>query len=336
MGRRPAAPIMAACPQRSLSVPGPIVVGVERYERSRDALALARTLARAVGTRLILVAVYPVGGRSAVLPPHAHATALAEEAQSTLEWAARPLAGVRATLRAVPCTSVTRGLQQVADEEDALAIVVGPSHRGTLGHVVPGGVGERLLARRALPGGRRAARLLVGCLPWHPQQSASASSPRLRPTRRLCAAVGIALRTGATIRALSVVELPAGVTMGFGWDYAKLEEVARDDLSQSLVRTLGDVTSPVDISGEVVDGYADDELARLSEEVDLLVCGSRGRGPIGRVMLGSVAAGVLRKARCPVLVVPRGARRRLREPSSADVGGSVSMRRRIPQPGRSS
>ena len=95
--------------------------------------------------------------------------------------------------------------------------------------------------------------------------------------------------------------------MGVGWDYAKLERVARDDLSQSLARTLGDVTSPVDISGEVVDGYADDELARLSEEVDLLICGSRGRGPVGRVVLGSVAAGVLRKARCPVLVVPRGA-----------------------------
>ena len=46
--------------------PGSIVGGVER---SRDALALARLLARAVGARLILVAVYPVAGRSAVVPP---------------------------------------------------------------------------------------------------------------------------------------------------------------------------------------------------------------------------------------------------------------------------
>ena len=110
------------------------------------------------------------------------------------------------------------------------------------------------------------------------------------------------------------------MTMGFGWDHAKLEEIARDDLSQSLVRTLEDVTSPVDISGEVVAGYADDELARLSEGVDLLVCGSRARGPVGRVVLGSVAAGVLRKAHCPVLVVPRGAPdgfATLRAPASA-------------------
>ena len=64
----------------------------------------------------------------------------------------------------------------------------------------------------------------------------------------------------------------------------------------------------VEIAAEVVDGYADDELARLSNEVDLLVCGSRGHSPLGSVMLGSVSAGVLRKARSPVLVVPRGAR----------------------------
>lgn len=301
------------------SSPGPIVVGVERSDRSRDALALARTLARAVGTRLILVAVYPIGGRSAVMPPRAYEAALAEEAESTLEWAARTVAGVKTTLRSVACTSVPRGLQQIAEEEDALAIVVGPSHRGTLGQVVPGSVGERLLHGSPCPlavaprgywseAFRGIRRVGVGFIATPEADEA------------LCAAVGIALRTGATIRALSVVELPAGMTMGFGWDHAKLEEIARDDLSQSLVRTLEDVTSPVDISGEVVAGYADDELARLSEGVDLLVCGSRARGPVGRVVLGSVAAGVLRKAHCPVLVVPRGAPdgfATLRAPASA-------------------
>ena len=288
------------------SSPGPIVVGVERSDRSRDAVALARTLARAVGARLILVAVHPIEGRSAVMPPGAYAAALAEEAQATLDRAARPLAGVLATRRAVPCTSVTRGLQRVAEEEGAVAIVVGPTHRGTVGRVVPGSVGERLLHSAPCP---------VVVAPSGYRSAAARGIRRIglgfiatpEADEALCAAVGIALRTGATIRALSVVELPAGVTMGLGWDYAKLERAARDHQSQSLARTLGDVTSPVEISGEVVEGYADDELARLSEGVDLLLCGSRGRGPLGRVMLGSVAAGVLRKARCPVLVVPRGA-----------------------------
>jgi nucleotide-binding universal stress UspA family protein len=283
-------------------------VGVERSERSRDALALARTLARAVGARLILVAVYPVD-HLALMAPLTHEATRAEEAEATLEWVARPLAGVAASSRAVPCTTVTRGLTDVADEEGALAIVVGPSHRGVLGQVVPGSVGERLLHSAPCP---------VAVAPfgyW--------SDPALGRIRRigvgfvatpeadeaLCAAVGIALRTNAAIRAVSVVEPPSSnvAALTFSLHYDELERTAREDLSQSLRRTIGDVTSPVDISGEVVDGYADDELARLSEDVDLLVCGSRGRGPLGRVMLGSVSAGVLRKARCPVLVIPRGA-----------------------------
>ena len=62
--------------------PGPIVVGVERSDRSRDALALARTLARTLHTRLILVAVHPGEVRSSTMAP---------EAEATLEWVARPM-----------------------------------------------------------------------------------------------------------------------------------------------------------------------------------------------------------------------------------------------------
>ena len=236
-----------------------------------------------------------------------------------LEWAARPLAGVKATLRSMPYTSVARGLQRVAEEEEALAIVVGPSHRGEVEDVVPGSVGERLLHGAPCPVAvaprgywsdafRGIHRIGVGFVP-----SASLDEA-------LCAATGIALRTGAAIRALSVVDLPDSVTLGIrvGVQRPCADRPRRPQAS--LTRNLADVTSPVEITGEVVDGYADDELARLSEEVDLLVCGSRWGGPVGRVVLGSIAAGVLRKAHCPVLVVPRGARdgfATLRAPATA-------------------
>jgi nucleotide-binding universal stress UspA family protein len=42
-------------------------------------------------------------------------------------------------------------------------------------------------------------------------------------------------------------------------------------------------------------------------EVDLLVCGSRGYGPMRRVLLGGVLRKLIRRAACPVVVVPRGA-----------------------------
>lgn len=47
------------------------------------------------------------------------------------------------------------------------------------------------------------------------------------------------------------------------------------------------------------------EIVRYAEEqaVDLIVIGTHGRGPIGHMLLGSVAEKVVRRAPCPVLTV---------------------------------
>jgi nucleotide-binding universal stress UspA family protein len=49
-------------------------------------------------------------------------------------------------------------------------------------------------------------------------------------------------------------------------------------------------------------------LIRVSEHLDLLVCGSRGYGPVRAVLLGGVSRRVAAEARCPVIVLPRGVR----------------------------
>jgi nucleotide-binding universal stress UspA family protein len=60
----------------------------------------------------------------------------------------------------------------------------------------------------------------------------------------------------------------------------------------------------------VVAGLAADRLADLADEEDaeLIVVGSRGRGAFKADFLGSVSASLIGVARCPVLVVPPGAR----------------------------
>ena len=47
-----------------------------------------------------------------------------------------------------------------------------------------------------------------------------------------------------------------------------------------------------------------DEILDLAEEIgaDMIVVGSHDRGPVGRLLLGSVSEAVVRGARCPVLV----------------------------------
>ena len=50
-------------------------------------------------------------------------------------------------------------------------------------------------------------------------------------------------------------------------------------------------------------------LEELDKGVDLMVIGSRGYGPLGRALAGSVSIDVIRQAPCPVVLVPRAATR---------------------------
>jgi nucleotide-binding universal stress UspA family protein len=64
----------------------------------------------------------------------------------------------------------------------------------------------------------------------------------------------------------------------------------------------------VPVEEELLEGDTVEALAALDErEIDLLVCGSRGYGPVRRVLLGGVLRKLIRRAACPVVVVPRGA-----------------------------
>ena len=59
------------------------------------------------------------------------------------------------------------------------------------------------------------------------------------------------------------------------------------------------------MQSEVVKGHAGDTLALLSPGFDLLVCGSRGYGPLHSVLVGGVSHALVNHAACPVLVLPR-------------------------------
>ena len=67
------------------------------------------------------------------------------------------------------------------------------------------------------------------------------------------------------------------------------------------LRIQGHAVSPVLISGKPVDCIL--EQAALLQP-DFIVLGSHGHGALHHLLLGSVAEAVLRKASCPVVIVP--------------------------------
>ncbi len=86
---------------------------------------------------------------------------------------------------------------------------------------------------------------------------------------------------------------------------------------------------PADLLGgtRLVTGHAGAALALASADVDLLVCGSRGYGPLRAALLGGVSSTLAHTASCPLLVVPRGHALRLdatRAAIAAATAGTMS------------
>ncbi len=75
-------------------------------------------------------------------------------------------------------------------------------------------------------------------------------------------------------------------------DRAKLAEFRSDD-------------PRVTVEHRLVEGSPAEEILRIAREMkaDLIVVGTHGKGGLARLIVGSVAESVLRKASCPVLTV---------------------------------
>lgn len=116
---------------------------------------------------------------------------------------------------------------------------------------------------------------------------------------------------GATVRAVMTWEVPAYMisTVPLGPMTSPVEivkDAARDTLDAAVKRAEG---GPGPITTVLRHGPAVPTLlAEVAEhDAELVVVGTRGLGPVRRVLLGSVSARVARDATCPVAVVPLGA-----------------------------
>jgi nucleotide-binding universal stress UspA family protein len=123
-------------------------------------------------------------------------------------------------------------------------------------------------------------------------------------------AVAIARWYGSTIRVLHVSAIAPVVVYAPGPAPVPTAVLTREDRDQLLASMQQfaetEADSDVSLEFEITEGHAAAEILSSagSPATDLIVMGTHGRSGFERLLLGSVAEKVLRKAACPVLTVP--------------------------------
>lgn len=218
--------------------------------------------------------------------------------------------GIRVECRALEGTSAARALHEAAEEFGAGLVVLGSTDRGGIGRVLPGSTGERLMHGAPCP---------IAVIPHSWKRGgglktigvAYVDTPEGR--RALEDAIALARRAGAKLRVLYAAK-PRGLSGTFGGGnpttpattYEELASAVRVDAERAVEEATAGQTG-VEVEPDVSVGDPADFLIAVSENLDLLVCGSRGYGPARAVLLGGVSRRVATEAHCPVIVLARGA-----------------------------
>lgn len=128
----------------------------------------------------------------------------------------------------------------------------------------------------------------------------------LSPTTELATdwAFDLARRHDATLLIVSVID-PRELRLPGGAFHQRVDQVRerREAVAQRLVQRGRAVGVPVTFlvwTGEPGESIVE---AAEAEDADVILVGAHSRGPLGRLLMGSVSEHVARHAPCPVLVV---------------------------------
>ncbi len=289
-----------------------VIVGFDASEQSDDALVLGQALAKVHGAELHVAVVLPrtripfeeaiAGGQvSAQLEER-----LYESAERRLETTKFTHASLDGELGG---RSAARALYEYAGDQNADLIVVGSSHRGKVGRILPGSVGESLLrgapcavavAPRGFARREHAGFGLIGV----GYDGSDEAELALKRAERFSRSVE------AQLRVITVVPTQIAFQMQAALGGELLEDL-REEFRRVLERGLSKLNEKTEAEAVLREGDPAKVLAEQAIELDLLVMGSRGYGPVRSALLGAISSAVMRTAPCPVLITPRGSVRQL-------------------------
>lgn len=234
------------------------------------------------------------------------------EARSTVEAEEERLREMGVKVSGVH-PSVGRADEQIVDLAESLPaslIVVGSRGLGRLKRVLLGSVSESVLRHAHCP--VLVVRGRQGEGDFFPTRILLAADGSKESAAAARTAAGLAKETGSELYLVHVI--PALPPQPYPYYSLESQE-------ERLERTKKEVRKFLDKRAEQLEsefgsrprthlrvGDPRKEIVELSDEIDagLVVLGSRGYDGLSRVLIGSVSEGVVRHARCPVLVVRDG------------------------------
>jgi nucleotide-binding universal stress UspA family protein len=114
-------------------------------------------------------------------------------------------------------------------------------------------------------------------------------------------------RLSARISFVHVIESHPGDYLLFGNPAFEEIKMQREDEIKQMVADLvrGNALKHPGCSGEVVYGEAVEEIVKFSQRknADLIIISTHGHKGLDKILLGSVAQQVVKRAHCPVLVM---------------------------------
>lgn len=283
------------------------ITGFDDGAAAQAALRFTRRLARDAGANVIAAYVYPEVRPvpTPYVPPvlvahDAHVAAAARDAAQRV--VSRLPSDVEAF--AIAGASVPHELNRLARQVDGALLAVGASQRGSIGRLLGGRIGERIVHGAPCPV------LVVPEVSTDPvvRSIAVAYDGGEQSRRALRAAAALAERCSARLVLIGVSDPPPGECIPHMADH-ELERAITKPVRTLIERPAARLLAQgFDVSIRLPTGNAPRAIvAACAEGVDLLVVGSRGYGPMRGALIGSVSRHLVDHAPCPVLVVARHA-----------------------------
>ena len=271
-----------------------IIVGVDEREGSRDAIALARNLLAPDGD-LTLAHIYDGDAHVHRGDRPAYEAARNEHVLELLGKVVQE-EDVQANLHSRQAPSAGQGLHELCEIERADLLALGSSERGLLRRVM---IGDD--TRAALNGAPCAIAIAPAGYRHEPsamREIGVGYDGSHESVRALELARDLAGESGARLSAFEAITRPPH-------ELKDGSASVLDAVDQLVAEARERIAALGGVEAHAAYGHPAEELTVYSASLDLLVVGSRGYGPVGRLIHGSTSQELARTVRCPLLVLPR-------------------------------